>query len=414
MNNGARHDSFWPFGWVVALLAVPAVWILLLLVLGITERWLSWPDPASRHVVVYVGVAVSLLPLLLALVGLMVNGPAREQTRQSAALAEIERNRIAYQDMAWRAAPPNAPVPDDPTMRRFKELLEVAGKTTHGDQLDALVEEAEALGQRRAYLCPEAEIATEARSHLYSLIDWGVPSKKIDSLKEAAAPAFAAKLEPKDVPAARGALHVILEEYDTWSSYVDDYNSNTSFWASTFLIVIAVLSMGALFLMFGLSWRVLAIVLAAIVGATASVIARLPGLTSYGEWVVNLRAYQARIGTGIVGSLVGIGLIGSGLLSIGLPKEWKSADALLVTCLRACPVSQCPGEDPPPQPAVSGSTTPSEPRPVCDAGGLLFLLALTMLLGFSERLLTSLEGRVVGPGSGPAASAPTTTTTPRT
>jgi hypothetical protein len=407
--NG-RNGALWPYGWLPALLAVPAVWVLLILVLSVTERWLAWPDPASRRIVFYCAAGASLIPLLLALLDLMVHGPGRPggggSTQQIEALAKIERNRVAYEDMAWRAARPNQPAPNDPAVQRFRDLLKDARATTDGPTLDALVEEAETLGQRRAYLCPEAEITSEAKSHLYTLMDWGVPTKKIDSLKEEAAAAFETPL--KDPAAARGALHVIVEEYDAWESYIDEYNANTSFWAWVFLGIIVILSALTLSWLFG--WRGLVLVLVAGVGATASVIARLSGLTSYGEWVVNLRAYQARIGTGIVGSLVGIGLLGSGLLTITLPNGW-TPEALLVACLRSCPAPDCPGPTDavtPPSP-TPGTTPPSEAKATkatCDPGGLLFLIALTMLLGFSERLLTSLEGRVVGP----AASASTSST----
>mgnify|MGYP001593016600 FL=1 len=117
--------------------------------------------------------------------------------------------------MAWRAkaADPNAVV--DPTVITwFGPLAAAARQTTDEEALAALEEEAETLAQRRAYLCPEKEIATEAKSHLFTLVDWGVPSKKIDSLKVDAAPA----LDLKDVGAARGALHVIFEEYDAWAA----------------------------------------------------------------------------------------------------------------------------------------------------------------------------------------------------
>jgi hypothetical protein len=405
MSNTTGHNGvLWPHGLSVAVLVVPTVWILLVLVLSITERWTAWPEPGSRTIVVYCALSFSLAPLVLWLldfgrVGLAGPG-AGIGTRQSEAGAEIERNRVAYQDMAWRAksANPNATV-DTTVDGKFKELADKAGKTTDGEALDALVEEAEALAQRRAYLCPDKEISTEARSHLFSLVDWGVSSKKIDSLKEVAAPAL--DVEMKDVAAGRGGLHVIFEEYDAWDSYIDEYNANTSFWASTFLGIIAVLATLALIMMLGFSWKVLALVLAAIAGATASVIARLPGLTSYGEWVVNLRAYQARIGTGIVGSLVGIGLLGSGLITIALPKDWKSADTLLEACLAHAPspASVAPTS---PAPGPSGAAPAPETKARCDSGGMLFLIAVTMLLGFSERLLTSLEGRVVGSGT-PAA-----------
>lgn len=399
----ARGSALWPSGLPAALLAIPIVWILLLLILSITQRFLAWPPPEARTIPTYCGLVLSLAPLALWLLDLGVVRPG-DDSRQSEALADIERNRIAYEDMAWRArAADPAAVLDATDIAQFAQLTISAQRTTDSDALDALVEEADALAQRRAYLVPAKEISTEARSHLSSLIDWGVPAKKFDALKEVAAPA----LDGRDEGASRGALHVIFEEYDAWSSYIDEYNANTSFWASASLAVIAVLTTAALFMMLGFSGRVLALVLAAIAGATASVIARLPALTSYGEWVVNLRAYQARIGTGIVGSLVGIGLLGSGIITIALPKEWKSVDALLEACLSQSAVPSAAAPTPPataaPGPAMPGAATPAR----CDQGGMLFLLGITMLLGFTERLLTSLEGRVVAPSGGAAATART-------
>ena len=406
-TTNPRNGVLWRYGLTAALVTLPVVWILQILILSITQRWMAWPPPGMRTILVYSTLVFSLVPLILWLLDFAVVRPAsakRAEGRRSEALATIDRNRVAYEDMSWRAkAVDQAVVVDATVIARFEKIADAARETTDEEALAALEEEAETLAQRRAYLCPEKEIATEAKSHLFTLVDWGVPSKKIDSLKVDAAPA----LDVKDVGAARGALHVIFEEYDAWAAYIDEYNANTSFWASVFLAIIAIAAPAALALMFGFSPRMLALVLAAIAGATASVIARLPGLTSYGEWEVNLRAYKIRIGTGIVGSLVGIGLLGSGVITITLPKDWKTADALLEACL---PRLQAPASvapiPPTPAPPADSSSPPATPAR-CDGGGLLFLLAITMLLGFSERLLTSLEGRVVGAGAGTPASGKT-------
>lgn len=407
-----RNGALWPYGLPTALLAVPVVWLLLLLVLGVTERLAGWPRPEARPTVMYATLVVSLLPLVLRLLDVVKvrwsGGDAGGGDPQSAALAEIQRNRVNYADMAARATA-GAPPAAAGVIARFHQLEADARATTDEEQLDVLVEESETLAQRRAFICPEKHITLEAKSHLATLADWGVPARIIESLKETAAPA----LDVKDVGAARGALHVIFEEYDTWSSYVDDYNANSSFWALTFLCAIMVLATAALFMMFGWSWRILALVCAAIAGATASVIARLQGVTSYGEWRVSLRAYQARIGTGIVGSLVGIGLLGSGLITIALPAPWKTADLLLDACLTLPPPEKSAAGAPAtatPAKVPDASTTPGSTQATdasaasgpaqCKGGGMLFVLALTMLLGFSERLLTSLEGKVVGTVAG--------------
>jgi hypothetical protein len=301
-----------------------------------------------------------------------------EQERRDA-VADVEMNRVAYEDMARRAVWTGGTAPGDSASmyERFSRLVESAKQTSDERELDRLVEEAQALAQARAYFCPEKEILTEAKAHFFNLLDWGVPSKSVDSLKEATSE----NLNGQDVAAARGALHAIYEEYDAWDKYLDEYNANTSFWASVFLGGIACCAFAALLMMFGWSFRILALVLAAMVGAGASVIARLPGVTTSGDWEVNLRGYQARIGTGIVGSLVGIGLLGSGLISISLPAEMGSADQLLNACL--------------------DSTAQG-----CTRGRGLFVLAVTMLLGFSERVLTSLESRVVSGQAGASGKGP--------
>jgi hypothetical protein len=112
---------------------------------------------------------------------------------------------------------------------------------------------------------------------------------------------------------------------------------------------------------------------------------------------------------------VGIGLLGSGVITIALPAPWKSADLLLNACLTtACPTSSAPGTatSAPPAPGSSAETASVSPPAECTAGALFFVLALTMLLGFSERLLTSLEGRVV-PAAPAVSAAPAATNQPR-
>ena len=359
-----------------------------------------------------------------------ISGRARSLTRRrTEVLAEIEECRALYEDMVRRVVALGAPEPAGvPGVRqRFGELTGEAKTAASEEDLDQQAIEAGALSNLRAYFCPESEIVTEAKTCLLQLVDWGVPNKSLDALKEATAGALAAKytggkLDAAEAAATRGALHAMYEEYDVWNDYVDEYNENTSFWAKALLSGIGICALVALFMLFGWSPRVLSLVVAAAAGAMASVIARLPGVTSSGEWEVNLRGYQTRIGTGIVGSLVGIGLLGSGLISISLPKEWQSADRLLGACLsktdemdveeaqRAVIVPAATSSTPG---AAASAPTSAAPVPQavlskvrCGKGGGLFVIALTMLLGFSERLLTSLETRVVPGAAPPGAPSP--------
>jgi hypothetical protein len=191
-------------------------------------------------------------------------------------------------------------------------------------------------------------------------------------------------LKGTDVQAARGALHVVFEEYDAWSTYVDDYDSKMGKRAFCLFWLIAITSIVTAFILLGFEWRPVGLVVAAAAGAMASVAAKLPPLTNYGEWAVNDRAVWTRLSTGLVGSLVGIGLISSGLIAIEIPGPWKSLSELFNSYLAPRGV-----------PSVGISCTPV---------GSLFVMAMTMLLAFSERVLTSLEGRVVP--TAPAARTP--------
>ena len=399
-------NALWPFGLGRALLAIPVVWLLVALILGVTEKLAAWPPPLARRSVLWITLVVSLIPLALRLIDLVIawwSGRVGGGVRKNDALAEIHRNRVVYEDMVRRAtgagstsgatSPAVAAIPV--VNARFAQLDIDASNTTDPEMLRALVEEAEVLAQQRAFLCPEKEIPSEAKSHLVELENWGVPAKAIQSLREIAAPAL--EVPVKDVDLARSALHVIVEAYDYWSPYVDSYNNNSSFWAWMMAALVGVFVPAALLAMFWSETRIMAILFAAIAGAAVSVIAHLPGLTSYGEWKVNIRAYVARLCTGIVGSLVGIGLLGSGWISIPLPDPWKSASSLLNACVAGPKASAVDTAGASTSTPAAGTPAPAPAK--CEGSGILFILAATMLLGFSERVLTSLESRVIATGS---------------
>lgn len=308
---------------------------------------------------------------------------ARSERARKDAIAAIARSCAAYEDMLTRATWSGQAIPSDAASRKEGfDKLKTEAEGADGDRLEQLVEEAEGYAQQRAYFCPINEIASEAKSCLFSILDWGVPSTSLESLKNATASAMTvtSKSSADEIATARGALHVIYEEFDAWDVYMDQYNARTSSFATGLLIAIGVTISLALVLTLGWSWKLLVLVLAALAGAMASVISKLPGVAGSDTWAVNLRAYRARIATGLVGSLVGIGLLGSGVINISLPNGW-TADKLLTACL---------------------SVTPPASTPECSVGGGLFIVAIAMLLGFTERLLTSLESRVIPEPKRPA------------
>jgi hypothetical protein len=57
----------WPYGITAAFLAIPGVWILLVLLLTLSQRLANWPEPESRTFVMYITLVVSLIPLALVL-----------------------------------------------------------------------------------------------------------------------------------------------------------------------------------------------------------------------------------------------------------------------------------------------------------------------------------------------------------
>jgi hypothetical protein len=84
-----------------------------------------------------------------------------------------------------------------------------------------------------------------------------------------------------------------------------------------------------------------------------------------------LEAYQRRILTrisvGVLSSVIGSGMLGWGLLPISIQGK------TFTNALNACT---------------------SSPATLCTALDALLLLAIPMLLGFSERALTSFEGQI--------------------
>ena len=104
-------------------------------------------------------------------------------------------------------------------------------------------------------------------------------------------------------------------------------------------------------------------------GSCVSVMARMPALDASlsGELDAYNRRVFTRIGVGVVGSLIGCGLMAWGVLPISM--EGKTFTDLLNACLSRS----------------EGSSVQ-----------ILIVLAVAMLLGFSERTLTSFERRIFG------------------
>jgi hypothetical protein len=119
-----------------------------------------------------------------------------------------------------------------------------------------------------------------------------------------------------------------------------------------------------------------ALLFAGAAGSSVSVMAKMPALDASlaGELDAYGRRVFTRIAVGIVASLIGCGMMAWGVLPISMQSQ------TFTDALNAC-VSSAP---------TSGT-----------AIRILIVLAVAMLLGFSERALTSFERRIFGEVSTP-------------
>ena len=297
------------------------------------------------------------------------------EKRRLRALAFIENERLAVEEMAQRPRQGDDPLSQDQkelfekVIRRIEEVEERAKSESHYDRFGDLMDEAEAQGQYRAYFCPAEDVMREGEL-VISIIttEWGLPKSVTDDLRKNAG-------DLKKTPAeARAALHFLFSERDSWADYTTDYEDTMQ----TFTLVLFVLTV-VLPLLSAVCFRyafhphcrpllVLGVLGAGIAGSSVSIMGRMP------EFEVRLSneldAYRRRIlsrmGVGIAASLIGSAFLGWGLLPLSIQGQ------TFTDAVRACTTSICSGID------------------------MLLLLGIPMLLGFSERALTTIEQRLFG------------------
>jgi hypothetical protein len=114
----------------------------------------------------------------------------------------------------------------------------------------------------------------------------------------------------------------------------------------------------------------LAFAAAGMSGAALSVLLKPPPITGYGAYNRAVLSTFARIGTGIVANVVGLGLLASGVLSFSLNFNGSSMSTASI---------------------IAEFGTGAHPRL---AG--LFLLAIGIVFGFAERTLAAFEDAVLG------------------
>ena len=66
--------ALWPYGVLIALVAVPILWLVLAGIFWMTNRWLDWPTSATSGGLLYVAVAIGLVPVLLLVLEAVARG----------------------------------------------------------------------------------------------------------------------------------------------------------------------------------------------------------------------------------------------------------------------------------------------------------------------------------------------------
>jgi hypothetical protein len=301
------------------------------------------------------------------------------EKRRIEALSNIAGEQINVELMAQRPRRADDVLNNALLAEVLKALAEIQEKAEHAiykDDLDDLSDDAESQGQFRAYLCPLGEIRDEGILLIDLMEEWNVPKAVISKLRDS----LGKKLEGSDTNPddARAVLRALFEESDSWADYTDDYEKTMRrythwlFWSTVALIAVAVLSF---YFAFRFPLALLpGLLCAGAAGSCVSVMSKMPALdvTLSGELEAYGRRILSRIAVGIVASLIGCALLS--IFPVAIQNQ-TFADALT-----ACTAASC------------------TPSPVAPCAGMksLLLLGLPMLLGFSERTLTSFEQRFWG------------------
>lgn len=250
----------------------------------------------------------------------------------------------------------------------FALLIDKAKAESDAGLIEELTSQAETQSQMRAYACPETEIVQEGLGYISVIEEYNIPREIISHLKAS----LGERLKSADKKIARSALFTIYEEFDSWDAYTDDFQ-NAMELATYWLFGVTILSLIVAIFVIQFDWSVLfGIMFAGAAGSCVSVLAKMPltddvslagDLASYG------RRIFARVGTGIVASWIGSAFLGWGILPIAV--QGKSFQDVL----------------------TAGATGVEQSSSVLHT---LIIIGVAMLLGFSERAITTFETHILG------------------
>lgn len=237
----------------------------------------------------------------------------------------------------------------------------------------ALAQRACELATLRAFVAVPPGLEIQGNGAISEMVEWAVPRTTIERLKE-----HALNLRSNNLAVARMTLWALYKEEDAWSEYVDWYYHFMSRLGAGLLICALGVLVTAL-VAFSHKQVLPALIFGGMSGALLSVLMRLPSVVGHGDFWSYLYRILIRVGTGTAASVMGLGFFTSGLITLSVGGSPQSISKL---------IEACAGKD------------------GCDISSSLFLLALAMVLGFTERALTIFEDKVFPP-------APTVVSTPQ-
>ena len=298
------------------------------------------------------------------------------ENSRSDALSRIHEAESSFQQMVARCVSAGE-VPDPAVASRFltdiakcAQQISSAGEV---DELKRLANEADCHALLRAYVCPTSEIYLEGTRLIDLLRDWGIPNTSLSRL--AASLDDSCKPTPFYPVKARAVLREIMHQVDVDDDYVEQLEKELRNLSICLVVLVGVSLFGAIVSLDNCAaFPVLfqfSLVFAGVGGSCASVLARMPS-TEVATSAVSLsliRLTLSRVGTGVAGSITGCALLAWGVIPLTINN--LSFDSVLSAC----------------GPNAAARCTPTYS---------LIAIAVPIVLGFSERLLTSLEGQLLG------------------
>jgi len=268
-----------------------------------------------------IGIGLALGLALGLAVGLIALQVIRRRARDAdaddlaARRAEVGGYRATYMDAVARAKAAGGGIDAAEVEKVDKEFAALTAALVEGttDEVRAnLVDRAEEIERRRAYVYPKQEILLQAKTSIADMVDWGVPRVTIKKIERDLMKA----LQEGSLEEKRAALHKVFDYYDSWSAHVEDYEEWCGSAARLLTWSLAVALVGAV--VCGLWWRPLFAFLAAgLVGALASVLSRMPAMLGWKQWATYTPRILGRLASGLAGTIAGGALLLVGAVTIG-------------------------------------------------------------------------------------------------